>query len=92
MDNDVSEDIKLSSSKKLSKGSFYYVVTAPDGEFNVTDIIQTQKWLMGVYDDCSFNLKAADMNQNGTIDIADLCLIKSRLVSDLTGNTDTMRY
>ena len=63
-----------------------------DGEFNVTDIIQTQKWLMGVYDDCSFNLKAADMNQNGTIDIADLCLIKSRLVSDLTGNTDTMRY
>lgn len=36
LDNDVSEDIKLSSSKKLSKGNFYYVVTAPDGEFNVT--------------------------------------------------------
>lgn len=74
-----------------------------DGEFNAADIIQTQKWLMGVYDDCSFNLKAADMNENGTVDIADLCLIKSRLVSGLTGDDDeqdsenggkddTMRY
>lgn len=59
-----------------------------DGRFNAADIIQTQKWLLGVYDDCSFDLKAADMNENGTIDIADLCLIKSRLVSDLTGNDD----
>lgn len=57
-----------------------------DGTLNVADVIQTQKWLMGIYDDCIFNLKTADMTEDGTIDIADLCVIKSKI---LTLDTDS---
>lgn len=53
-----------------------------DGVLNIADVIQTQKWLTGVYDDCTFDIKAADMNENGTVDIADLCMIKERLVGN----------
>lgn len=54
-----------------------------DGVLNIADVIQTQKWLMGVYDDCTFDMNAADMNENGKVDVSDLCMIKNRIVCDL---------
>jgi len=38
---------------------------------------------MGVYDDCTFDMNAADMNENGKVDVSDLCMIKNRIVCDL---------
>ncbi len=49
-----------------------------DGEFTVSDVIQMQKWLLGM-DDLT-NWKSGDLYENGMIDVFDLCLMKRMLI------------
>ncbi len=53
-------------------------VTA-DGLFNSADVIALNKWFSGISDPETTDLNAADINKDGKINIADLCLLKSLL-------------
>ncbi len=52
-----------------------------NGSFNVTDIIQVQKWLLSINDIHLVDWKAADFNQDDKINIYDLCLMKRALLN-----------
>ena len=51
-----------------------------DGEFNVADVILLQKWLLAVPDTHFENWKAADMCEDGRLDVFDLCMMKRKLI------------
>ena len=51
-----------------------------DGEFNVTDVVLLQKWLLGVSDITLDDWKAADLCKDDRLDVFDLCLMKRELV------------
>lgn len=54
-----------------------------DGSFNVADLIILQKWLSG-YDDAELaSWKAADMCQDGVIDVFDLTSMRKALLSQM---------
>lgn len=50
-----------------------------DGSLGVTDVIALQKWLHAV-PDVSINSDLADLDENGIINIFDLCLLKRELL------------
>lgn len=52
-----------------------------DGVFNISDVVTLQKWLLAVPDVKLTNWKAADLNENGTINVFDLCMMKRLLIS-----------
>ncbi len=52
-----------------------------DGEFNAADLVLLQKWMLGDPDVMIDNLKAADLYEDGTINVVDLCMMKSKLIS-----------
>lgn len=52
-----------------------------DGEFNIADVVKTQKWLISASDSHLENWKAADMYIDGRLDVYDLCLLKRKLIS-----------
>lgn len=52
-----------------------------DGEYTVTDLVLLQKWLLAVPDTKLDNWKAADLNANNILDVFDLCMMRSLLIS-----------
>lgn len=57
-----------------------------DGIFNVSDVVLLQKWILAVPDTHLANWKAADICEDGRLDVFDLCLMKRMLISMQTGN------
>lgn len=51
-----------------------------DGEFNISDVVLLQKWLLSVHDTQLTNWKEADLCADGRLDVFDLCLMKQRLI------------
>ena len=49
-----------------------------DGEFNVTDLVLLQKWLLAVPDTELKDWKAADFCEDNVIDVFDLCLMRKQ--------------
>ena len=52
-----------------------------DGQFNVSDVVLLQKWLLAVPDTYLADWKAADLCEDDRLDVFDLCLMKRALVS-----------
>ena len=52
-----------------------------DGEFNVSDVVLLQKWLLAVPDAELKNWKAADFCNDNKLDVFDQCMMKSELIS-----------
>lgn len=55
-----------------------------DGVFSVADVILLQKWLLAVPDANLANWKAADLCEDGRLNVFDLCLMKRELISNLS--------
>ncbi len=51
-----------------------------DGTFDILDVIVFQKWLLGDQNVIIYNLYAADLYPDGTLDVFDMSLMKRRLV------------
>lgn len=51
-----------------------------DGEFNISDALLLQKWLLNVSDVSLSNWETADFCENGRLDSFDLCLMKKTLM------------
>ena len=51
-----------------------------DGEFNISDAVLLQKWLLAVPDSHLANWKSADLCNDNKLDVFDLCLIKRKLI------------
>ena len=51
-----------------------------DGQFSVADVVILQKWL---FDDETelINWQSADLDEDGTINVFDLCLMKQKLIN-----------
>ncbi|MGN0584478.1 MAG: RICIN domain-containing protein [Ruminococcus sp.] len=52
-----------------------------DGIFSIADAVLLQKWLAAVPDIKPADLKAADLCEDGKINISDLCVMKHELIS-----------
>lgn len=50
-----------------------------DGEFNISDVVILQKWLLAVPNTKLVNWKAADLCEDESLDMFDLCLMKKLL-------------
>lgn len=51
-----------------------------DGEFNISDVLLLQKWLLVVPDTHMENWQAADLCEDDRLDVFDLCLMKRQLI------------
>lgn len=51
-----------------------------DGEFSVSDIVLFQKWLLAASDTELADWKAADLCEDGVLDVFDLCLMRKELL------------
>ncbi len=51
-----------------------------DGEFNISDVVLLQKWLLAVPNTKLNNWKAADLCKDDRLDVFDLCLLKRELI------------
>lgn len=74
--------------------SFNYAFGAPlpeylrgdvnaDGLFNISDVVLLQKWLLVIPDTNLANWKAADLCEDGRLNVFDLCLMKRELISNI---------
>lgn len=54
-----------------------------DGKFSVADAVSLQKWLLGSETQLA-DWEAGDLDGNGKLDVFDLCIMKSELVSLIT--------
>lgn len=52
-----------------------------DGEFTISDAVTLQKWLLAVPDTNLANWKAADLCEDGVINVFDLCVMKKKLIN-----------
>ena len=52
-----------------------------DGTFNISDVVMMQKWLLAVSDIELANWKAADLCEDGKLNVFDLCVMKRMLIS-----------
>jgi hypothetical protein len=52
-----------------------------DGEFNVSDLVLLQKWLLAVPDAELKDWKAADFSEDNRLDVFDLCLMRKKLIA-----------
>ena len=78
-DDLTASDIKLlvnSGSKESVRGD----VNA-DGELNVSDLVLLQKWLLAVPNTQLADWKAADLCNDDSLDVFDLCLMRKELVN-----------
>ncbi len=55
-----------------------------DGKFDITDVVLLQKWLLAVPDTHLADWKAADLCEDGRLDVFDLCMMKKELVNKQT--------
>lgn len=51
-----------------------------DGQFSVADVLMLQKWLLNDETELT-NWQSADLDENGIIDVFDLCLMKQELIN-----------
>ncbi|MCM1313917.1 MAG: leucine-rich repeat protein [Prevotella sp.] len=51
-----------------------------DNEFNLSDVVILQKYILGASDTEISDWKQADLNDDGVLDIFDLCLMKKKLI------------
>ncbi len=51
-----------------------------DGDFNISDLVLLQKWLLAVPEVHLANCKAADLCEDGRLDVFDLCLMRRELL------------
>ena len=51
-----------------------------DGQFNIADVVLTQKWLLAIPDITLTDWKAGDLCEDDRLDVFDLCLMKRKLV------------
>lgn len=54
-----------------------------DGKFNIADLVSLQKWILAVSDTELKNWKAADLCEDGEINVFDLVLMKRLLIKEL---------
>ena len=59
-----------------------------DGTFGVTDVVLFQKWLLAVPDTVLANWEAADFDADGGLDVFDLAMMKTALISQLQGSPE----
>lgn len=59
-----------------------------DGEFNISDAVTLQKWLLSIPDTTLVNWNSADMCSDGVLDIFDLCAMKKELLSAPVSQSD----
>ena len=52
-----------------------------DGRVSVLDGVILQKYLLNQYNLSKYEFERADLNQDGVVNIYDLCLLKKNLVS-----------
>lgn len=52
-----------------------------DGEFNISDVVLLQKWLLAMPDTQLSDWNRADLCRDGRLDTSDLCLMKQLLIS-----------
>lgn len=52
-----------------------------DGEFNISDVVLLQKWLLAMPDTQLSDWNRADLCRDGRLDMFDLCLMKQLLIS-----------
>lgn len=52
-----------------------------DGKFSVADVVMLQKWLICVHDVTLSNWKAADLCEDGVLNVFDLCMMKYELIN-----------
>ena len=52
-----------------------------DGTFTVSDVVLLQKWLLAVPDTHLANWQAADLCEDGKLDVFDLCMMKRKLIN-----------
>ena len=52
-----------------------------DGEFNISDVVLLQKWLLAMPDTQLSDWNRADLCRDGRLDTSDLCLMKQFLIS-----------
>ena len=52
-----------------------------DGEFNVSDLVLLQKWLLAVPDTELKDWRAADLCPDNRLNVFDLCLMKRELMA-----------
>ncbi len=71
----------------LDSERFYFVILSEikgdcnnDGQFSVSDILMLQKWLLNDETELT-NWQSADLDENGIIDVFDLCLMKQELIN-----------
>ena len=53
-----------------------------DGKFDIADAVLLQKWLLAVPDTKLADWKAADLCEDGVLDVFDLCLMKRMLINN----------
>lgn len=70
-----SDNIKESELTETVKGD----VNA-DGLFNIADVVLFRKWLVKVPDAKLANWKAADLHEDGKLDVFDFCAMKKKLI------------
>ena len=51
-----------------------------DGEFNISDVVILQKWLLAVPDTHFADWRAANFYPDDRLDVFDLCLMKRALI------------
>ena len=52
-----------------------------DGEFNISDVVLLQKWLLAVPDTTLIDWKAGDLCEDDELNVFDLCLMKRMLIN-----------
>lgn len=79
-------DIKSRDGFKYATIHYNYVPVSgdvnDDGKFDIADVVLFQKWLLAVPDVKLANWKAADLCEDGRLDVFDLCLLKRMLVEN----------
>ena len=80
----VNDDLTIAEAVSFVKGD----VNA-DGDFNVSDVVLLQKWLLAVPDTHLANWKAADFCEDERLNVFDLCLMKRELINFITPEPTT---
>ena len=66
--------------KKEGKENIQLDVNA-DGEFNISDLVLLQRWLLAIPDTELNDWRAANLCRDNRLDVFDLCLMRSELIA-----------
>ena len=80
-----SGEITLKNAKILTKSAEIQSVKGDvnaDGEFSVADVVLLQKWLLAVPEIELADWKAADLCEDGVLNVFDLCMMKYELINE----------